>query len=454
VSDNNNDFEIELGKSFSRRFEDKPSPLRDRSQCAFPYDRPESDDIPVFIAERVLRAVEAQAKENAEIEVGGVLLGAFYRGDKGSFIEVTDSIEAGAARSTGVSLTFTHETWELIHAEQAKRRPGLMIVGWYHTHPGLGVFLSNEDEFIHTSYFTDPWQVALVVDPVYDNWGCFKWTDGSLGQCGGFYVFGDRGEAKQVKQYISRLEGSRQRPSEAVSAAADRRGSGSGAGKAVWAAVVVLLVMQSITGWMLLRKTPQPEQADTYAVAQRLLASGDLTGGEQALRTTLLADPTNDRALLDLQRLEAIAGSPGVRAPQQDRANFLLASADEMARSKPRLARKGTLEGLSSDQEIKLEAADPVARAFSAYESARRSRDARIVRALSVQEYARLVLGQKTVKDAWWNKAVKWLQQEQLREIAYGLHSGQSGYDRIFAKLAPSDQAAVKKIRAEIARAR
>lgn len=455
MSDNDRDFEIELGRSFSRRFEDKPSPLRDRSQCAFGYDRPEGDDVPVFIAERVVRAIEEQAKENAEIEVGGVLLGAFYRGDGGSFIEVIDFIEAGAARSTGVSLTFTHDTWELIHAEQAKRGPGLMIVGWYHTHPGLGVFLSNEDEFIHTSYFTDPWQVALVVDPVYDNWGCFKWTNGSLAQTGGFYVFGDRREAKQVKDYTARLEGARQRPSEAVSAAADRRGGGSGAIKALWAAVVVLLVLQLITGWMLLRKAPaHNQQTGTYADAERLLAACDLAGGERILRALLLADPQDVTALRELQRLSMILEAPGTALPELDRVNFLLQRADALAHSGAKLAKPGAFEGLESESKIKLEAADPVGQAFEVYESARTSRVNRLRRALTIQQAARTVLGEKIVNDAWWDEAVTWLRQERLREIAYGLHSGQSGYEHAFSKLSTADQAAVKKIRSGIARAK
>jgi len=30
------------------------------------------------------------------------------------------------------------------------------IVGWYHSHPGFGIFLSEYDLFIHRNFFTAP----------------------------------------------------------------------------------------------------------------------------------------------------------------------------------------------------------------------------------------------------------------------------------------------------------
>jgi hypothetical protein len=38
-------------------------------------------------------------------------------------------------------------------------------VGWYHTHPRMGIFLSGYDTWLHDHFFPHPWQVALVVEP-------------------------------------------------------------------------------------------------------------------------------------------------------------------------------------------------------------------------------------------------------------------------------------------------
>src|SRR4029453_14212343 len=48
--------------------------------------------------------------------------------------------------------------------------------GWYHSHPGFGVFLSDYDVFIHKNFFTATHQIAWVFDPHSDSEGCFGWV--------------------------------------------------------------------------------------------------------------------------------------------------------------------------------------------------------------------------------------------------------------------------------------
>ena len=50
------------------------------------------------------------------------------------------------------------------------------MVGWYHTHPGWGVFLSGMDTFICDHFFNKPLDVALVIDPCQHERGFFQWT--------------------------------------------------------------------------------------------------------------------------------------------------------------------------------------------------------------------------------------------------------------------------------------
>jgi hypothetical protein len=60
-----------------------------------------------------------------------------------------------------------------------RQHPTRRILGWYHTHPGFGIFLSDMDMFIHGNFFNLPWQVALVYDPHSGEEGLFLWKDGS-----------------------------------------------------------------------------------------------------------------------------------------------------------------------------------------------------------------------------------------------------------------------------------
>lgn len=447
---NNDDIQIELGQSVRRHIEGKTSPLKDRALATAPYDSPQSDKIPVFISLTTMRAIEKHIGANKEREVGGVLLGGFYRSDEGSFVEVTDIVEA-QAQGTDVSLTFTHDTWEQIIADQARRNPDLQIVGWYHSHPGLGVFMSREDQFIHTSYFADPWHGAVVVDPIYHNWGCFKWNDGELERTGGFHVFAAKKDAKGVRDYAKTLSSVRQSPAMDASAAADRPVRAAGKSGALWLAIVVLLLLQLATGYYALtRKGAEAPETDHYKTAISLLSACDLSGGAQELRAELLAHPDNAAAYRELARVNTLA-SGELKNDDLDQANFLLAMADRMARTRIKLKEKSGFEDFASDapaNQVKLEAADPVKDALRVYQEAAPTRAARLQRALKIAAAAKGAT--RGSGAAWYDKAVKWLQGERLREVAYGLHAGVESYQPAYSRLSVEEKAAAKRIRAEL----
>ena len=109
------------------------------------------------------------------------------------FVWVTESLEAKHYENTQASFTYTHDSWEEITRERDAKHPDLDIVGWYHTHPDFGIFLSSHDLFIHHNFFDQPLQVAYVVDPIRQTRGFFQWRDGQMDQVGGFYLTARRG---------------------------------------------------------------------------------------------------------------------------------------------------------------------------------------------------------------------------------------------------------------------
>jgi hypothetical protein len=72
-----------------------------------------------------------------------------------------------------VHLQFTPEAWAHISGLIEEDYPDLAIVGWYHSHPGLGVFMSGTDRSTQNAFFNHPWNVAVVVDPIAHNTGWF-----------------------------------------------------------------------------------------------------------------------------------------------------------------------------------------------------------------------------------------------------------------------------------------
>lgn len=126
------------------------------------------------------------------LEVGGILLGNVYKDAQGPFLDVSAAIVAEHTQNQGTQMTFTPETWDQVNRMREERFPKLRIVGWYHTHPDFGIFLSDVDKFTHASYFSQPWTTAFVVDPVRQTEGFFLWMGGEPRRAGEYWVEGER----------------------------------------------------------------------------------------------------------------------------------------------------------------------------------------------------------------------------------------------------------------------
>jgi hypothetical protein len=90
---------------------------------------------------------------------------------------VVASIRGEGAETRFAEVTFTHQTWAKINAEMDTKFTSSAIVGWYHTHPDFGIFLSDRDRFIHEHFFSGPGQIAHVIDPIRGLEGVFVWRD-------------------------------------------------------------------------------------------------------------------------------------------------------------------------------------------------------------------------------------------------------------------------------------
>jgi proteasome lid subunit RPN8/RPN11 len=107
-----------------------------------------------------------------EAEICGVLIGTV----KDGVTRVEACIAGENAQQGGAHVTFTQETWQHIYRIKDAQFADSSIVGWYHSHPGFGIFLSDYDLFIHRNFFTAPHQIAWVFDPHSEAEGCFGWV--------------------------------------------------------------------------------------------------------------------------------------------------------------------------------------------------------------------------------------------------------------------------------------
>jgi proteasome lid subunit RPN8/RPN11 len=210
------DDEIQFGEVEQASPQTSLRPDRNKHFAVAAYGSPEDRDLPIFVDLDVLQDMEDHALSDTSVELGGVLLGQTCTDEDGRpFIVVTDSLRAQHYESTKGSFTFTHDTWSAITREREEFPADLAMVGWYHTHPDWGVFLSGMDMFICDNFFNKPLDLAYVIDPCRGDRGMFQWTGNRVSgdksqrvrRTGGFFVTASRFREAELEHYVAELSG-------------------------------------------------------------------------------------------------------------------------------------------------------------------------------------------------------------------------------------------------------
>lgn len=139
-----------------------------------------SDNFQIYIANHVLLEILQQLKENMRVESGGVLVGhPFQDLDNLStvFIIIAAAVRQDTSNRSVGHFTVNPQDIAITREEVERQYPGLAVVGWYHSHPGHGIFLSGQDMQIVRSLYNASWHVALVVDPQRQEMAFFR-SDG------------------------------------------------------------------------------------------------------------------------------------------------------------------------------------------------------------------------------------------------------------------------------------
>ena len=118
--------------------------------------------------------------QSSKKELGGLLLGRTYSLPYNtvhgySFISfITDSIPSVKFKSSAVSLTIDAEIW---NRTRDYLDHGKVIIGWYHSHPGMGAFFSATDQLTQKSFFSNAYSLGIVIDPCRNEIKCYFGTN-------------------------------------------------------------------------------------------------------------------------------------------------------------------------------------------------------------------------------------------------------------------------------------
>lgn len=154
-------------------------PLNDVLELLTSHRQSPSHGPHVCIDQTAMDVMLKHAGSDTSAEVGGVLLGKSFADESKPdelLVIVTTAIAARNTLGTPTHLQFTAESWDSVF-EDLPADCDDVIIGWYHTHPGLSVFMSGIDRKTQAAFFSRPWQIAIVIDPIANDIGYFHGED-------------------------------------------------------------------------------------------------------------------------------------------------------------------------------------------------------------------------------------------------------------------------------------
>jgi len=168
---------------------------RSRQWVGFQYRfecKTSEESLQLLIDHACWEELHRHARQFEQVEQGGLLLGrtsvkqVASPADKKEIVWMSQSVASPVA-GDAVSWRLDADQWGELMTSALQRHPGLEIVGWYHTHPGMGIFLSEQDLFVAGHFFPAPYQLSLVIDPVRDLAGAFHMVAGKATPVAGFH---------------------------------------------------------------------------------------------------------------------------------------------------------------------------------------------------------------------------------------------------------------------------
>jgi len=136
--------------------------------------------IEAYLSQQSLQQAKQHAATAANngLEAMGLLAGQ-VREWQGEKYVIVDQYITGGNASTSVSVKFSDAAFPKLAAQvNASRRKGGILVGWCHSHPNYGCFLSSMDVATQKKYFAEDFNIAVVLDPVRNEKQVFKLAQG------------------------------------------------------------------------------------------------------------------------------------------------------------------------------------------------------------------------------------------------------------------------------------
>jgi len=151
-------------------------------EAEYPEESPPEPGFVSFVDDRVIEDIKKHTHEYAALpeplETIGLLYGKLAKWNGEVYSKVMHTVH-GSSHSTR---TYTRIDWEddkeicsvIESIDELPVDKEMVIVGWYHSHPGFGCFMSTTDRRTQRRLFPKKYQIAIVMDPLKDEFQIYN----------------------------------------------------------------------------------------------------------------------------------------------------------------------------------------------------------------------------------------------------------------------------------------
>ncbi len=111
-------------------------------------------------------------------EVMGLIMGSLYVDDEGEYAVAEGTATSGLV-ATDVSVRFDPDSIEDLFSSIDENKCNT-VIGWYHSHPGFGCYMSDVDVKTHKEIFGGRTGFSAVLDPSDETLMVFVNEDGKI----------------------------------------------------------------------------------------------------------------------------------------------------------------------------------------------------------------------------------------------------------------------------------
>lgn len=137
------------------------------------------DKLDLYVSKLAEEKIRNHAMSGADqrLEVMGFLLGNVYQ-HGGTIYSLVRDVATTDLEASSVRVRFQPEAMERLFESIDDCGFSYLLVGWYHSHPGHGCFLSPTDVDTQRAMFSKSYHSALVIDPLRREIEAFRIENG------------------------------------------------------------------------------------------------------------------------------------------------------------------------------------------------------------------------------------------------------------------------------------